>query len=74
MRAFVIAAAITAFMAIGGVIGWQAKAAAPAGVIPHAAAHTPIHLAACDGTTGKDGCGPGSYYRKGAQGSRCYPC
>ena len=70
MRAFVIAAAITAAVAIAGVINWQASASPLAGAIPHESAHTAIQLAACDGTTGKDGCGPGTY----ARGGRCHPC
>ncbi len=74
MRALIIAAAVSASVAVAGAIGWQANAAAPAGAIPHANVHKPIHLAACTGTTGKDGCAPGMQYRKGAQGQRCYPC
>ena len=74
MRAFVIAAAFTASVAVAGVVGWQANAAAPAGAMPHANVDKPIHLAACNGAAGKDGCGPGTYYRNGAQGKRCYPC
>jgi hypothetical protein len=74
MRNLVIAAAVTVTLALGGVAAWQAKAAAPAGSIPLAGPYTPIHPAACNGTTGSEGCGPGWHYRNGPQGYRCYPC
>jgi hypothetical protein len=74
MRKLVIAAAITAVVALGGIAAWQAQAAAPAAAIPQAAPYTPIHPAAC---SGKDvHCGPGSHWVCGPEGHRCWctPC
>jgi hypothetical protein len=49
MRKLVVAAALTMTVAIAGIVGWQANAAAPAGAVPPAGAYTPIHPAACSG-------------------------
>jgi len=72
MRKFVIAAALT--VAIAGIVGWQANAAAPAGAIPQAGPYTPIHPAACSGRDVH--CGPGSHWVCGPEGKRCWctPC
>ena len=74
MRKLVIAATITAAVALGGVAAWQAQAAAPAAAIPEAGPYTPIHPAAC---VGRDvHCGPGSHWVCGPEGKRCWctPC
>ena len=42
---------------------------------PNPPAPTPtIQQADCHGTTGEHGCGPGWYWRNGANGWACYPC
>jgi len=74
MRKLLIAAAITASVAVAGAIGWQANAAAPAGAIPQAGPYTPIHPVACRGPDVH--CGPGSHWVCGPEGRRCWctPC
>jgi hypothetical protein len=74
VRKLFIAAAITAAVALGGIATWQAKAAAPAGSIPHAGPYTPIQHADCRGGTGAHGCGAGYYWRNGDRGWACYRC
>jgi hypothetical protein len=72
MRTLVIA--FTVSIAIAGAIGWQAKAAAPAGAVPHAGPYTPIQPAACSGRNAH--CPPGSHWVCGPEGRRCWcaPC
>jgi hypothetical protein len=75
MRKLVIAAAMAATAALGGIGAWQAQAAAPAAPIPQAGPYTPIHPAACGG--GKDvHCPSGSHWVCGPYGQRCWctPC
>ena len=74
MRKFLIAAGITASVAVAGIVGWQANAAAPAGAIPHAGPYTPIQHADCRGGTAGHGCGAGYYWRNGDRGWACYRC
>ena len=74
MRKLVIATAISAVVALGGIAAWQAQAAAPAAPIPQAGPYTPIHPADCRGTTGAHGCGSGWYWRNGDRGWACYRC
>src|SRR5579862_17934 len=50
MRTLIIAIAVTATVALGGALAWQARAAAPASPVPAAGPYTAVHPAACNGT------------------------
>jgi hypothetical protein len=73
MRKLVIAAAVSAIVALGGVAAWQAQAAAPAGPVPQPGPYTSIHSAACSGANVD--C-PRGRFRKctPAGGCWCAPC
>ena len=73
MKTFAIAMALAAIVALGGPVGWQARAAAPAGAIPQAGPYTPIHPAACVGRNVD--CPPGRHRVCGPGGHCwCAPC
>jgi len=74
MRAFIIAVAVSAALAMGGAVAWQARAAAPAAPVPQAAPSAPIEPAACGGRDVH--CPPGSHWVCGPEGRRCWctPC
>jgi|HubBroStandDraft_6_1064221.scaffolds.fasta_scaffold120984_2 hypothetical protein len=73
MRAFVIAVTVTATVAFGAALAWQANAAAPASPVPVAGPYTPIHPAACYGS---GYCAPGRHRVCGPYGNNCWcaPC
>jgi hypothetical protein len=74
VRNLIIAVAVTATVALGGALAWQAKAAAPASPVPLAGPYTPIHPAACAGPNVD--CAPGRHRVCGPYGQHCWcaPC
>jgi len=74
MRKLVIAAAITAAVALGGSAAWRANAAAPAAPVPQIGQYSPIHPVAC-GRPGRF-CGPYRHHVCGPYGRHCWcaPC
>ncbi|HTZ38076.1 MAG TPA: hypothetical protein VMB84_18765 [Stellaceae bacterium] len=71
MRKLIVAVAVTAGVALAGVAGWHARAAAPAGAVPQAGAYTPIHPAACGG---RGRCAWGWHYVCGPYRCWCARC
>ena len=78
MRNLIIAIAVTIAIGLSGAFLWKAEAAGAAGAVPHGLSgpvSTPVKPAACNGTTGYYGCGPGyTRYCNGAGYCWCGPC
>lgn len=77
MRKLMVAAAVAMTVAMGGAALWQADASGAAGNLPAVARgmmSKPVRLAACNGTTGGAGCGPGYIRRCNAYRCWCGPC
>ena len=74
MRKLISVVTVTAAVALGGAIGWQANAAPHTAPAPQAGPYTPIHPAACVGRNVH--CRPGHHWVCGPEGKRCWcePC
>jgi len=78
MRNIILAIAVTVAIGLSGAFLCKADAAGAAGAVPHGLSgpmSTPVHPAACNGTWGYYGCGPGyQRYCNPAGYCWCGPC